>query len=218
MTPQVRPRKSKLFQYGLFALPLAFAGLPLYIHAPDFYTRELGLNVGVIGVILLCIRLFDAVQDPILGYLCDKFAPKRFALMITGAALLISGMGAVFYGPQLGINTALWFAASLVLATTGFSILTINLNMIGGFWSDQKSERTTISAWREGFALFGLLIASILPAALQNSYDAELSYEILFLSFAGIFLIAFFLFRRFFQTLPQSKALKSQGSKKDWRF
>ena len=40
-TPDRLPRKS-LFSYGGLALPVAFAGLPLYIHAPDYFTTEYG--------------------------------------------------------------------------------------------------------------------------------------------------------------------------------
>ena len=59
-------RKPSLIRYGFFALPLAFAGLPLYMHMPDLYAREFGLNLAVLGTVLLVIRLIDAVQDPVL--------------------------------------------------------------------------------------------------------------------------------------------------------
>ena len=64
------PNRWLLFQYALLAFPVAFAGLPLYIHAPDFYTRHLGLGLGSIGVILLLVRLFDATNHPICDQLC----------------------------------------------------------------------------------------------------------------------------------------------------
>ena len=89
----VAPSRFSLFQYSVLALPLAFAGLPLYIHAPDFYTRDLGMSLGIIGIILLVIRLFDAIQDPIIGYISDKHAGRRFSIITSGATMLVSGMG-----------------------------------------------------------------------------------------------------------------------------
>ena len=210
--------KISLLQYSLLALPLAFAGLPLYIHAPDFYIRELGIGIGLIGAILLTIRLFDAIQDPIIGYISDKNAKARAAIIATGTVLLGIGMTAVFYGPQFKINPALWFAASMILATTGFSIVTINLNMIGGFWSYDQKQRTRISAWREAFALLGLLIASILPAALQNFYSPEQAFQILCWIFSIIMTVSIVLFLYFMRGQSNNKALTKTATKKGLSF
>lgn len=210
--------KISLLQYSLLALPLAFAGLPLYIHAPDFYTRELGISIGLIGAILLAIRLFDAIQDPIIGYISDKNAKGRAAIIATGTALLGLGMTAVFYGPQFTINPALWFAASMILATTGFSIVTINLNMIGGFWSSDPKQRTRISAWREAFALLGLLIASILPATLQSFYSPEQAFQILCWVFGAIMTVSIALFLHFMRDQSANQALTKTTTKKGLSF
>ncbi len=49
---------------SLYALMLAAAGIPLYIHLPRFASVNLGLGLGAVGAILLAIRLIDLVQDP----------------------------------------------------------------------------------------------------------------------------------------------------------
>jgi len=211
---QSAPKPIELLQYSFLALPLAFAGLPLYIHAPDFYTRDLGLSIGLIGIILLAIRLFDAVQDPVIGYISDKYAQRRFGIVSCGAAMLVSGMAVVFYGPLFGIPTAAWFALSMILATTGFSIVTININMIGGFWHDEPGQRTRISAWREAFALVGLLIASVVPAALQSFKPAEEAFRILFWVFGVIMAAGFVMFTRFMSRIsPGHKITKADTQK-----
>lgn len=212
------PTKISLFQYSLLALPLAFAGLPLYIHAPDFYTRDLGISIGLIGIILLCIRMFDAIQDPVIGYISDKHASRRFGIMMAGAMMLMAGMAAVFYGPQLGLSAAVWFALSMILATTGFSIVTINLNMIGGFWRDEPQERTRISAWREAFALVGLLIASVLPAALFTIKPAEEAYRILFWVFGAVMIAGLIMFARFMKRLSSDHKITQSSSQKGLSF
>ena len=137
-----------LFQYAILAFPVAFAGLPLYIHAPDFYTNQLGLSLGLIGTILLIVRLLDAIQDPLIGYWSDRYSAQRSDILISGTLLLTTGLGAIFFGPQWSISTAVWFAVSMMLATTGFSVVVINLNMIGGFWTSDQDERTRIAGWR----------------------------------------------------------------------
>lgn len=212
------PSRLSLFQYGFFALPLAFAGLPLYVHAPDFYTRDLGLSVGSIGVILLAVRMFDAVQDPVIGYVSDQFAGRRFGIVAVGAFLLVTGMMALFYGQQFGVPAAAWFAFSMILATTGFSIVTINLNMIGGFWHNEPDQRTRISAWRESFALVGVLVASVLPAFLQSFKPAEESFRILFWIFGMIMVAGFLMFTCFMGRIPLGHKITKAGTKKGLSF
>lgn len=212
------PSRKDVFQYSILALPLAFAGLPLYIHAPDFYTRDLGMSIGVIGFILLAVRLFDAVQDPVLGYLCDRYTKLRLPIVTAGMLILTLGMGMIFLGPPAFINIALWFALSMIFATTGFSIVAINLNMIGGFWHDDKAQRTRISAWREGFMLAGLLIASVLPSALQEFYGAEQAFEYVFIAFAVTAALCFFLFSRLMRKIAAGHKMNSGASQKGFYF
>ena len=74
--PEVIQRKN-IVQYSTLALPIAFAGMPLYVHAPDYYATEFGLSLGSIGLMLLFLRLIDALQDPLIGQLSDRFSKKR---------------------------------------------------------------------------------------------------------------------------------------------
>lgn len=193
------PSKTQLFQYSFLALPLAFAGLPLYINAPDFYIREFGISIGAIGYVLLIIRLFDALQDPIIGFVSDKYHKHRYLIMTAGVFILSLGMCGIFYGPLFETNIMTWFIVSMLLATTGFSICSINLNQIGSFWKKEPDKRTLIAAWRESFSLLGLLLAALLPALLQLKFPSNISYEFisqifLFLIFIGFSLFLSFLF------------------------
>lgn len=210
------PNRWLLFQYSLLAFPLAFAGLPLYIHAPDFYTRHLGLGLGAIGIILLLVRLFDAVQDPLIGYLSDRYATRRKIILALGVLALTVGLLALFFGPQFSIATAIWFAGSMILATSGFSIVVINLNMIGGFWSADQHQRTRIAGWRESFTLFGLLVASILPTIFLSYTEATQAFRWLFVVYAIAMLFAWFMFVKFLKVadlkhLNQPASLSSNG-------
>ena len=212
-----QPTRNELFQYSLLALPLAFAGLPLYIHAPDFYIREWGIGIGTIGIVLLFVRLFDAFQDPLIGYFSDRFNNKRLLIMITGAVLLLFGMAGIFYGPVIDIDVTFWFVLSMIVATTGFSICSINLNQIGGFWHDEPYQRTRIAGWREAFALIGLLLAALLPTLFQNYYGAKPAFIYLFWLFALLLLISIGCFTHFaIQTKSNQTDIQTNGS--DFRF
>jgi GPH family glycoside/pentoside/hexuronide:cation symporter len=153
-----------LFQYSLLALPLAFAGLPLYIHAPDFYATQAGLSLTLIGSVLLFVRLFDAIQDPVIGFLSNKFANLRSIIMACSLVVMAAGFVMLFHPPsQFALE---WFVLSLVLTTTAFSVLSINFNAVGSLWSTDSVQKTRITGWREALGLIGLLVAAILPSVL----------------------------------------------------
>lgn len=166
--------RASMLQYGALAIPLSFAGLPLYLHAPDFYAVEMGLSLALIGAIILAIRIFDAVQDPIIGVLSDKYAAHRTSIMMGALVTLVASFLMVFHPPETDAKTvvAVWFAVSILLASTAFSILGINLNSLGSLWSEDKDEKTRITTWREALGLVGLLVAAVLPAVIDLKYMA----------------------------------------------
>ena len=48
---------SRILSYGALGLPLAFAALPIYVHVPRFYADIAGMELAVLGTILLGARL-----------------------------------------------------------------------------------------------------------------------------------------------------------------
>lgn len=180
-----RLSKKDLLIYGMQAMPLAFAGIPLYIHAPDFYATEFGLSLASLGLILLALRFLDAVQDPLIGYFSDRCAQHRPKIMFAGSVGLAVSFALLF--KPLVDNYAMWFALFVLLATTAFSALTINLNTLGGLWSRDKNQKTTIAGYRESFGLLGLMCAVTLPSVLQNNMPKEEAF--FFVSFFLLFII-----------------------------
>jgi Na+/melibiose symporter-like transporter len=50
-------RMSQLVAYGLVAVPLAIAGLPLAIYVPPFYASDVGVELAMVGVVLMLARV-----------------------------------------------------------------------------------------------------------------------------------------------------------------
>lgn len=165
---------SAMAQYGAMALPLAFAGLPVYLHAPDFYATDLGVSLTGLGIVLLVLRLIDALQDPLIGSYSDRWSDYRSAILTFGAVLLGGGFWMVF--SPAGSLPLLWFAAAVLLCTTGFSIVSINLQALGGLWHAQDADRTRIAGWREGLGLLGLLLAAMAPTLLAGGEDRATAF------------------------------------------
>ena len=203
----------RLIQYGLIAFPLAFAGLPIYLHAPDFYAVNLGLRIEAIGAVLLILRLFDAVQDPVIGRLSDRFHAQRRGIILFGVLLLVGGFWMIFH-PLTDYPLA-WLALSVLVCTTGFSVVTINVQALGGLWQVPNHEVARVMGAREALGLFGLLVASIVPPVLLMFYDYETTYHGLALALLPLMALGVFALMRWMNfahlTPPQSEFELSTG-------
>ncbi len=163
------------WRYGLLGLPLAFVALPLYVLLPNHYAREFGLGLGTLGALLLGVRLFDAVIDPWLGRWTDHLFARSPALVLRwgalAAALLCGGFTLMFFPPAALANPTgsallVWLGSSLLLTTVAFSTLSILHQAWGARLGGNEIMRSRVVAWREGFGLAGVVLASILPLAL----------------------------------------------------
>jgi len=167
----VRLSCAALFGYSMLALPLAMAALPIYVHVPNYYATALGAPLAWIGLILFAARLFDAIQDPLLGHLSDRMAGGRrgrFALILFGTPLLAAGFVALFQPPVTGTAAVSWWlAGSLLVVYIGFSAASISYLAIGAELSTDYHERTRITAARAAFGIVGVLLAATLPEVLS---------------------------------------------------
>lgn len=158
-------------RYGLLGLPLAFAALPLYVLLPNHYARSYGLPLAALGTLLLAVRLLDAVADPWIGRWCDRLhARSPTAVLRFGAvagALLAAGFVLLFFPPVRSTPALLaWAAGALALTSLAFSALTIAHQAWGAMLGGDAAQRSRIVAWREGWGLAGVLLASVLPLVL----------------------------------------------------
>ncbi len=204
----------QLFNSSFIAIALAFAGLPLYIYIPDLYVRHYNISLSFIGISLVLIRLLDAFQDPYIGYFSDKYYHKKGLTMIIGSLTLTLGVAGLFYGPPLGVMPSIWFIMTMILVTTGFSIVMINLTTIGSLFHQSSYQRVRLSAWREGSVLIGVLIACAMISYLQKNQTLDDAFIIVFWVFLGLLSIGLYLFYKFLKEQPSPSHRNPKNIKK----
>ncbi|MGR3734724.1 MFS transporter [Pseudophaeobacter sp.] len=150
---------------SLYALMLAAAGIPLYIHLPRFASVELGIGLGTIGAILLVIRLIDLVQDPLIGWAIDRW-PRAQALFATTAAVGLAIGFPMLFSPRSGPNVIPQLVAVLVLLFSAYSLGMILLYGRSATLAKEPTPKAlmTLASFREGGMLAGVIIAAIAPA------------------------------------------------------
>jgi GPH family glycoside/pentoside/hexuronide:cation symporter len=172
--------RSLYFRYSLIAIPLSFVGLPLYIHIPKFYYDYYQVDLKNLGIILLFLRLSDAFLDAVIGYVSDRNQANLKQIMILGGTLLIFGFNGLFWAPstfgQQGF--IIWFSLFTAISYLGYSLLAINFYGAGLNIDQTYEGRTTLSSWREGLGLGGVLLAAILPSFLEFFFAKQTAFQI----------------------------------------
>jgi GPH family glycoside/pentoside/hexuronide:cation symporter len=155
--------------YGALGLPLAFVALPLYVLLPSLYATQFGVPLAALGALLLGARLFDAVADPWIGRWTDHWfahsSARALAAATTAALCAVLGFHALLFPPVVGTPALLaWCGAGLALTYLAYSVLGVVHQSWGARLGGDATQRAGIVAWREGFALAGVLVASVLPS------------------------------------------------------
>ncbi len=155
--------------YGALGLPLAFVALPLYVVLPNHYASEFGVPLALLGAVLLAARLLDAVADPLIGRWADRLFTRSvlaaWRVAAAAAVVLAAGFAALFFPPVQGTPALLaWCAALLAVTYLSYSIVTVIHQAWGARLGGDEAQRARVVAWREGLALVGVLVASVLPS------------------------------------------------------
>jgi glycoside/pentoside/hexuronide:cation symporter, GPH family len=155
---------SRIIAYALPAMPLAALTLPLYVLVPTFYTETLGLSLASVGFALLLVRIFDAVNDPLIGWAADRFRPRfgrRRALFAVSLPLTALSAFMLFWPP---VDATVWWLAGWgLMLSLGYTAALIPFSAWGAELATDYHGRSRITAWREGLTLIGTLIAIALP-------------------------------------------------------
>ena len=155
----------RILAYGLLGLPLAFAALPIYVHVPRFYAEAAGMELALLGAILLGARLLDAGIDPWLGWLADRV--RRPQMVAIALIPFVTGFVALLNPPAQ--DAGLWLLGSLALTYIGFSAASVAYQAWGADIGENSSLRTRLTAAREGFGLLGVVLAAALPAVIASN-------------------------------------------------
>ena len=173
------PSITAVLAYGLPALPVAAIMLPLYVVLPAHYA-SLGVSIALAGQILLGVRLFDALIDPVAGYLADR-SGKRFGRRRTwfAAGVPLMALSAwMLFTPSS--DSAAWSLLIWGLALSiGWAVSVIPYQAWGAELSPSYAGRNRVAAWREGFAFLGTLLA-LSSQALFSGTGPALAFLALF--------------------------------------
>jgi GPH family glycoside/pentoside/hexuronide:cation symporter len=179
------PASIKLY----FAAP-SFAGaamaIPIGVLMPRFYSDVVLVPLGYIALAIAVARALDALTDPLMGWLSDRTQTRwgrRKPYMFVGAPLAALCFLALFTPPvRLGpIQASVWFGVMFGLWFLFHTVYDVPRNALGAELTLDYNERSRLFGVQSIFIALGTIVASVLPAFMQQGFRMEDERQVYFL-------------------------------------
>lgn len=174
MAAGTRQSNAVLAAFAGPSLPLAGIGLPLVIHLPTYYARDIGLPLSAVGLAFLLVRLADIGLDPLLGALMDRTRTRlgRFRPWLIASAPVLIAASVLLFMAKPGVGMLyLWFG--LVVAYAGFSMGSLSQQAWASALSPDYDERSRIYGWWQAGNVLGMLLILLLPPIVQLALKGD---------------------------------------------
>ena len=168
---------SKRIAYAAPAFALAVVGIPIYVYIPKFYSDVVGVHIGILGTIILVIRLFDAITDPAIGFISDRTQSRfgrRRPYIAFGSVLLALAIYFLF-NPLSGSPTfeTAWFGVWFFMIFLFWTLVAVPYESMGPELTFDYNERTAIFGIRDGALIAGTLLAASSPAIVTGVFGLD---------------------------------------------
>ena len=181
--------KGSLIAYGGLALPIAIAELPIILYLPAFYAKEVGLSIGMVGLVFLFARLWDGISDPIIGTLSDRthsrFGRRKPWIVVGGPLWMMATWFLCNPPDDVGL---LYLFVWAVLFYAAHTVVKIPYWSWGAELSSNYEERSKVTGFRESGSMLGNIIVAAAPVLLLPK-DAPVRDVLLLISVLLIILI-----------------------------
>ena len=154
------------FIYGSPAIGAGYMYLLMAIYVMKFATDILLIAPAIVGLIFSISRVWDAINDPLVGYLSDKtkwsLGRRRSWLLISIVPISIFYL-MVFFPPQYEEENllTLWFAIGILGFYTSMTIFVVPHLSLGAELSSDYHERSKIFGVRHFFYTAGSALSLI---------------------------------------------------------
>ncbi|MFX0046679.1 MAG: MFS transporter [Candidatus Hermodarchaeota archaeon] len=162
--------------YSLGAVPSALPYNMIGSWLLVFYTIEAGLSLIEFGLLFMIYGIWNAINDPLIGFYMDKLKPKkgrRVPWIIYGTIPMTIGFIGLWWVPFTTKELVFIYGlVMLFLFDTGFTICMTAWGALYTEMYETESERASVVALKDTFAflssMIGVMIPSMIAAALGS--------------------------------------------------
>ncbi len=139
-----------------------------------FYTDVYGISAGVAGTMFLVTRIWDSINDPIMGIICDRTKTRwgKFRPYLLWLAIPFGIIGVLtFTTPDFSVSGKIIYAyITYTLMMMIYTAINIPYSALMGVVSASPLQRTSFSQYRFIFAFIGAFIVQGTMLPMVNSF------------------------------------------------
>lgn len=152
--------------FGIGALGYGILGNMASSFISFYYTDIIGVSAAIVSFMLISVRLFDAVNDTIIGAIADRTNTKwgRYRpWMFMGGLLWVVCVILLFHAsPEWNpIFSAVWMFALYCIISMASGAAAMAHAALLGIISDTSMQRAKLSASKQFFSLLGAMVSSL---------------------------------------------------------
>ncbi|NLW45787.1 MAG: MFS transporter [Firmicutes bacterium] len=161
----------------------------------NYLTDTVGLAAGLAGTALMIGKVWDAITDPLMGYISDRTRTRwgrRRPYIFSGGILVFAAMAWMFTNPRLTDQNLLfyWAVGVYCFLNLGYTILNIPYSALTPELTSDYNERTILNGYRMSFAVIGTLIGAGAVLPLISLFpDRNIGFSIVGILFGLVILI-----------------------------
>lgn len=164
--------------YGFGDLASQFVWTFVGSYLTIYYTDVVGLAPAIVSVIMMGARIWDAVNDPMMGAIAERTRSKfgRFRPYIAfGCPFLAIFAVLTFTNPFGGGSTmgAIWAAVTYIIAGMLYTLVNIPYAALSGVMTEDANQRNKINTSRNIGMNLGMVIVNALSAGLALKFSGE---------------------------------------------
>ena len=169
-----------MLSYGLGDAGTGLAATLLGFHLFRFLTCYAGLPALIAGSILMTIKLWDAINDPLVGRLSDKTKTKwgpRIPWMIISSVPLALSLAAIWWIPSGDlVQKTIYYALISIILMTGYTGVNLPFSALSTELSEETSVRTRLNAARFTGSIIASLSGLVIAGFILNKVQSVESY------------------------------------------
>jgi GPH family glycoside/pentoside/hexuronide:cation symporter len=147
-----------------------------------YLTDVVGLAAALAGAAVMAGKLWDAVTDPVMGYISDRTRSpwgRRRPYLLFGALPMMLTMWLFFTSPGIEnpLALTLWAVLTLMLLNTAATVINIPYSSLTPELTDDYHERTSLNGYRFGCAVFGTIAGAAAVQPLVQAFASPVSAE-----------------------------------------
>ncbi len=174
--PAARIPPRAIAVYGSPMLAMGFMGTLLSIYLLKFATDVLLIAPGVMGLLLGLAFVWDAISDPVVGYLSDRTRSRfgRRRSWMFASALPVGLCFLAVWSPPAGLEgmaLAVWLGVSLVLFFTASTMMAVPHMALGAELTSDYHDRSRVFGGRQIVDFAGIIVAAGAVSLLEMAGD-----------------------------------------------